>query len=214
MIPINVEQVMRATGASQANAALYLPYLQGACKAYDITSPKRLAGFLSQIGHESGGMARLTESLNYSVEGLQRFVRWGRISEANASKYGRSLEHPANQEALANILYGGQFGLKQLGNTEPGDGWRFRGRGLKQLTGRDNYSRCGDAIGENLVAFPERLLAPVNAALSAAWFWESNGCNQLADRADVEGLTRKINGGTTGLKERTALWNHGLDVFA
>lgn len=214
MIPLTAAQVMRATGSTLANAELYLPFLQGACKAYDITSPKRLAGFLSQIGHESGGMATLTESLNYSVDGLLNGFGRHRISESDARKYGRSMEHPANQQAIANLLYGGEFGRKKLGNTEPGDGWRFRGRGLKQLTGRDNYSRCGNAIGENLLTFPDRLLAPVNAALSAAWFWSTNGLNDLADRGDVPAMTKKINGGTKGLAERTALWNQGLEVFA
>ena len=214
MIPLTAEQVQRATGSTLENAALYLPFIQGACKAYDITSPRRLAGFLSQIGHESGGMARLTESLNYSVDGLQRFVKWGRITEADARKYGRSLEQKANQQSIANLIYGGRFGSSKLGNTEPGDGWRFRGRGLKQLTGRDNYKRCGDAIGEDLIAFPDRLLAPVNAALSAAWFWETNGLNDLADRGDVPAMTKRINGGAIGLPERQALYTRAMAVLA
>lgn len=214
MMPLTAEQVQRATGSTLENAALYLPFLQGACKAFDITTPKRLAGFLSQIGHESGGMSRLTESLNYSVDGLLAGFGRHRISEADARKYGRTPQQKANQQALANILYGGEFGRKQLGNTEPGDGWRFRGRGLKQLTGRDNYKRCGNAIGEDLIAFPDRLLAPVNAALSAAWFWNANGLNDLADRGDVPAMTKKINGGDKGLAERTALWHTGLQVFA
>ncbi len=214
MIPLTAEQVQRATGSTLENASLYLPFLQGACKAFDITSPRRLAGFLSQIGHESGGMATLTESLNYSVEALIERFGLHRISEADARKYGRSMEQKANQQSIANLIYGGNWGRDKLGNTEPGDGWRFRGRGLKQLTGRDNYKRCGDAIGEDLIAFPDRLLAPVNAALSAAWFWDTNGLNSLADRGDVPAMTKKINGGFNGLKERTALWQTGLEVFS
>lgn len=214
MIPLTAAQVQRATGSTLANAELYLPFLQGACKAYDITSPKRLAGFLSQIGHESGGMSTLEENLNYSVEGLMRTFGPGRIGEADAQQYGRRRGQPANQQMIANIVYGGMWGKRNLGNEHPGDGWTFRGRGLKQLTGRSNYLRCGDAIGEKLTLWPDRLLLPVNAALSAAWFWSANGLNELADKGDVPAMTKRINGGRNGLSERTALWRTGLEVFA
>lgn len=214
MIPLTAEQVQRATGSTLANATLYLPFLQGSCKAFDITSPKRLAGFLSQIGHESANLSRLEENLNYSVDGLLRTFGRHRISAADAQQYGRRRGQSANQEQIANILYGGAWGRKNLGNEHAGDGWRFRGRGLKQLTGRANYMRCGAAIGERLEMWPDRLLLPVNAALSAAWFWHANGCNELADAGDVPALTRKINGGSNGLDERTALWHTGLQVFA
>jgi putative chitinase len=214
MIPLTVEQVVRATGATPTNATKFLPFLQGTCKAYDITSPNRIAGFLSQIGHESGGLSTLTESLNYSVDALMRFVRWGRISEADAKRHGRFLNRRANQEAIANLIYGGDWGRKHLGNTQPGDGWRFRGRGLKQLTGRDNYKRCGDAIGGDFITNPDDLLMPVNAALSAGWFWHTNGLNKLADMGDVRAMTRVVNGGATGLTERQALFTQGMRVFA
>lgn len=214
MIPLTAEQVQRCTGSTLPDAELYLPFLQGACKAFDINTPKRMAGFLSQIGHESKNLATLEESLNYSVEGLQMFVRWGRISAADAHQYGRRKGQPANQEMIANIIYGGVWGKKHLGNEFAGDGWRYRGRGLKQLTGRFNYMQCGDAIGEMLTIYPERLLVPVNAALSAAWFWNSRGCNELADDGNVPAMTKRINGGDLGLKERTALWHEGLQVFA
>lgn len=215
MIPLTAAQVMRATGSTLANAELYLPFLQGACKAYDITSPRRLAGFLSQTGHESAGMSTLEESLNYSVEGLMRTFGPGRISEADCQQYGRRKGQPANQQMIANIVYGGMWGKRNLGNEFAGDGWRFRGRGLKQLTGRYNYVKCGEAIGErDLVMYPDRLLMPVNAALSAAWFWQTNGCNELADAGDVRALTKRINGGYNGLSERQALWDTGMGVFA
>lgn len=214
MIPITVEQIQRATGATRANAEMYLPFLQGTCKAYDINTPRRISGFLSQIGHESGGLARLEESLNYSVEALLSMFGRHRISEADARRYGRAPGQQANQEAIANCLYGGEWGRKNLGNTQAGDGWKFRGRGLKHLTGRDNYQRCGYAIGEDFITYPERLLMPVNAALSAGWFWWVNRLNQIADRGDVPAMTKVVNGGDNGLKERTALWNAGLEVFA
>lgn len=213
-LELTVEKVQRVTGSTRANAELFLPFLQGTCKAYDINTPRRIVGFLSQIGHESAGMSTLTESLNYSVESLINRFKRHRISIEDAKRFGRAPGRPANQERLANILYGGAWGEKHLGNTKPGDGWRFRGRGLKQLTGRFNYEACGQAIGEPLTAYPERLLEPINAALSAGWFWQSNGLNAVADRGDVESMTRIVNGGVNGLDARTALWTAGLEVFA
>ena len=206
MIPLTVEYLMAATGSNRENAEKFLPFIQGACKAYDITTPQRVAGFLSQIGHESGGLSSLQENLNYSVDAILKLFGRHRISEADARLYGRTATQKANQKALADILYGGEFGRKNLGNTEPGDGSRFIGRGLKQLTGRSNYKRCGDAIGTDLIANPEKLLEPVNAALSAGWFWSANGLNALADKGDVVAMTKRINGGDIGLAQRQALY--------
>jgi len=214
MIPLTVEQIVKASGARAAEAEKFLPFLQGTMKAYDITSPQRIAGFLSQIGHESAGFTSLTENLNYSVEALLSLFGRHRISEADAKRYGRAPGQKADQQAIANTVYGGEWGRKNLGNTQPGDGWRFRGRGLKQLTGRDNYKRCGDAIGENFIDYPDRLLEPVNAALSAGWFWSVNKLNAAADRGDVRAMTKIINGGFNGLDKRTALYDQGVEVFA
>jgi putative chitinase len=214
MTELTVDNVQRVTGASEATAALFLPFLIGTCKAYDINTPRRVVGFLSQIGHESGGMETLEESLNYSVSRLLVMFGRHRISEADARKYGRAPGQPANQEMIANLVYGGAWGTEHLGNLVPGDGWLYKGRGLKQLTGRANYRKCGAAIGEDLVNNPERLLLPVNAALSAGWFWSERGLNELADRGDVRAMTKRINGGDNGLDERQALWNAGLEVFA
>lgn len=214
MIPLTVAQVARATGAKVADAEKYLPFLQGTCKAYDITSPKRIAGFLSQIGHESAGLQVLTENLNYSVDALLSIFGRHRISEADARKHGRTWQQAAHPEAIANIIYGGEWGKRWLGNTESGDGWKYRGRGLKQLTGRDNYRRCGDAIREDFINYPDRLLLPVNAALSAGWFWSVNGLNAVADLGDVPRMTKLINGGANGLSERQALYTKGLAMFA
>jgi putative chitinase len=214
MVPLTVSQVMKASGAAQAEAAMYLPFLQGTCKAYDITSPRRIAGFLSQIGHESAGFKQLTENLNYRTDALIKLFGRHRITIEQAGQYGRKPGQKADQQAIANILYGGEWGRNKLGNTQPGDGWRYRGRGLKQLTGRDNYARCGAAIGEDLINFPDRLLMPVNAALSAGWFWSTNGLNAIADRGDLETLTRKVNGGMNGFANRVALYHSGLTVFA
>jgi putative chitinase len=214
MIPLTPESVQRAAGASMANATLFLPFIQATCKTYSITSPRRIAGFLSQIGHESAGLSQLQESLNYSVDGLLRTFSRHRISQHDAMQYGRRNGHAADQKAIANIVYGGAFGREKLGNTQPGDGWLYRGRGAKQLTGRDNYKRCGHALGIDLLANPDLLLQPADAMLSAGWFWSTMKLNELADLGDVQGMTRKVNGGVNGLAQREALWQEGLRVFA
>lgn len=214
MIPLTVAQIVKASGARAAEAELYLPFLQGTCKAYDITSPRRIAGFLSQIGHESAGFTRLTESLDYAAERLVPLFGAHRISEEQAKRYGRAPGQKAHQQAIADTVYGGEWGRKHLGNTEPGDGWRFRGRGLKQLTGRDNYRRCGVALAEDFISNPDRLLLPVNAALSAGWFWSANGLNAAADRGDVHTMTKIVNGGVNGMDKRAALYAQGMEAFA
>ena len=214
MIPLDAETVQRITGSTRANAELYLPFLQGTCKAYAITSPRRIVGFLSQIGVESANLSTVVEVLNYSVEGLLRTFGRHRISAADCERLGRKPGRPADRVGIANAVYGGEWGAKHLGNTMPGDGARFIGRGLKQLTGRDNYTRCGQALGEDFVSHPERLAMPVNAALSAGWFWHTHGLNEIADRGDVVEMTLRVNGGRNGLMQRQALWDHGLEVFA
>lgn len=214
VVILDVNVLAKATGASIENANRFLPHLQSACKMYGITSARRLAGFLSQIGHESAGLSQLEENLNYSVQGLLSTFGRHRISEADARRYGRAPGRPADREAIANLVYGGEWGRRNLGNLHPGDGWRYRGRGLKQLTGRDNYRRCGAAIGEDLLVYPERLLLPGNAAFSAGWFWSTNGLNELADRGDVPGMTKRVNGGFNGLVERTALYEGALSALA
>jgi putative chitinase len=214
MMLTSATQLQAATGCTKARADLFLPFLQGAMKAYEITSPRRVAGFLSQIAHESGRLEVLEENLNYSADALIKMFGRHRISEADARKFGRAPGQKAQPENIANLIYGGEWGRKNLGNFVWCDGWRFRGRGLKQLTGRSNYDRCGEAIGEDLLNRPDRLLLPVNAALSAGWFWQSHGLNALADRADVPGMTKVINGGVNGLPERIALFNTAMGVLA
>lgn len=173
-------------------------------KQADITTPLRAAHFLGQIYQESGGFTVVVESLNYSATALKKLFGRHRISLADCDKFGRTNEHAAHQNALANILYGGKWGQDNLGNTEPGDGWRFRGRGLKQLTGRDNYRRFSHAwLGsDELLVKPERVADPDGAVASAIWFWTSRGLNATADTNDVAAVTRKVNGGTNGLPER------------
>jgi putative chitinase len=170
-------------------------------------NPLRMSCFLGQIHVESGGFNTVVESLNYSTKALKSLFGEHRITHEQADKYGRTDSHPADQATLGNILYGGVWGAKNLGNTQPGDGYRFRGRGLKQLTGRDNYRRFSKAwLGdESLLADPERVARPDGAVASAVWFWSSKGLNIVADRDDVAAVTKVVNGGAIGLADRQ-LW--------
>lgn len=169
-----------------------------------MANPKRASMFLGQIHVESNGFRAVVESLNYSVEGLKATFGRHRISVQEAELFGRAAGRPANQNAIANIVYGGEWGRSNLGNTEPGDGWRFRGRGLKQLTGRDNYRRFSRAWqgDESILANPDRVADPDGAVASAIWFWLANGLSEEADRGTVASVTKIVNGGANGLAER------------
>lgn len=194
----------------------YVDPINDTLDRYQIDTIKRAAMFLAQTGHESGGYrsTRITENLNYRVSALTS--KFGsRISAADAARYGRndSTGQKANQEAIANIIYGGEWGRRNLGNTQPGDGWKFRGRGLIQLTGRGNYQRFADHIGESLDYVVSYLETPEGAADAAGWFWQANSLNRYADSGDVEGCTRKINGGTFGIEEREDLYDKALSIL-
>ena len=160
---------------------------------YDISTPKRQAYFIGQCMHESGGFKQLKENLNYSAKGLM--ATWpSRFPDIDtAEKYER------NPEKIANKVYSGR-----MGNTEDGDGAKYIGRGLIQLTGKENYANCGNAIGVDLVANPDLLSTPKYAALSAGWFWNRKGLNALADADDIDTITKRINGGLIGLADRKA----------
>ena len=168
----------------------FAPALSGAASQFEITGP-RLAHWLGQCHHESQGFTRLSENLNY---GAVRLVAvWpSRFPTAAAAQ-----PFANNPAALANKVYGGR-----MGNTEPGDGWTFRGRGPIQITGRDMYRQAGEALGQPLEHSPEMVMTPTIGALTAAWVWFVKGLNALADADDIEGITRRINGGLEGLDAR------------
>ena len=171
-----------------------------------IDRPLRLAHALGQQTAETGGFSSLVESLNYSVAGLRATFSRSRISDADVQRLGRKAgEGPLpvdRQRQIANIVYGGSFGRSNLGNTQEGDGWRYRGRGVKQLTGRYNYTTHAAELNLPIVAHPELLEDPLQGVRAACHFWDSRGCNALADRDDLVALTRRINGGTNGLAQR------------
>jgi putative chitinase len=177
--------------------------LQETFEKYQINTPKRQACFIGQCMHESGGFKFLRENLNYSAKALMN--TWpSRFPDMDtAEKYERQ------PEKIANKVYSGR-----MGNTEDGDGAKYIGRGLIQLTGKDNYKAFGDAIGEDLVANPQLVEEPRYAALSAGWFWNRRQLNLLADKMDIDTLTKRINGGNIGIQDRIAKINKALDILA
>jgi putative chitinase len=162
-------------------------------EAAGIDTPLRLAHFLAQVATETRGLAAVEESLNYSVEGLRATFGRHRISDDDCARFGRTATRRAHQNAIANIVYGGEWGRQNLGNTERGDGWRFRGGGMLQTTGRRNYRKAGHEHD------PETLRTPEGAFRSALHEWTTRGCSVLADRDDITSLRIAINGGTNGL---------------
>lgn len=180
--------------ALTADADKWLRPLNDAMAAYDIGTAAREANFLAQIAHESAGFARLDENLNYSPAGLLKtFAKYFTADDAVVFAH--------DPRRIACRVYANRMGN---GDEASGDGYRYRGRGLIQLTGRAMYARCGKAIGLDLEGAPEQLLEPPHAALSAAWYWQTNGCNELADDGNFTAITRKINGGLNGLEDRQA----------
>ena len=205
-------------------AATWLGPLSGAMETYAITG-RRAAMFLANVGVESGGLSTLVENLNYSVEALLSKFGRHRISEADARAFGRAPGRPANQRAIANAIYGGEWARKNLGNTRPGDGWLYRGQGALQTTGADNYAqltrrlrvRLGASQVPDFVAQPELLQSPVWAAWSACDYVDMRALNGLADAGDFDGYCDTVNigrrtaarGDSHGFQKRAALFAAG-----
>ena len=169
---------------------------------YDISSPARQAFFVGQCAHESNNFKTLEENLRYSAGALMRTwpSRFPNLEVAN--------QYASNPEKIANKVYGGR-----MGNTEEGDGFAYRGRGLIQLTGKELYGNCGSGIGMDLLSNPGLLSTPEYAALSAGWFWRKRDLNSLADAGDYETMTKRINGGILGLSDRKAKISKALSVL-
>jgi putative chitinase len=192
--PITWAAVFRHMGATTHAAAL------GKAAATHMgsiaSSPVRLAHWLGQMAHESGGFQKLVENLNYTSADTIARVWPSRFTKTSAAAFVR------NPEALANSVYSGR-----MGNVQPGDGWRFRGRGLVHLTGRENYQRAQTATGISLVSNPELAADPEIAVRLAVWYWNSKNLNIMADADNATALTRRINGGTIGLQDRITRTN-------
>lgn len=178
---------------------------------YGITTPQRIASFISQCAHESADFKLLEENLNYREETLLRvFPRYFGPGKQNAAEYAR------NPEKIANYVYmdKNRSANGALGNVQEGDGWRFRGRGLKQVTGRSNYATFGKAIGKTAEEVAEYLETKEGALVSALWFWDSRKLNDVADTGDVARVTKIINGGDIGLEDRRKRYDAALAILA
>jgi putative chitinase len=175
---------------------------------YGITTPRRVAHFMSQCAHESNNFRSLEENLNYSADALARvFPRYFGPGKRDAAAYAR------NPEKIANYVYMDEFRTAKMGNVNSGDGWRFRGRGLKQLTGRDNYTRFGKSVGMSAEEAADYVATEKGAVESACWFWDTNKLNTIADTDDVVLMTRRINGGNIGLEDRQQRYNRALPLL-
>lgn len=182
-------------------AADFLDPLNAAMREFGIDTDLREAAFLAQAAHESEELTHLSENLNYSAASL-RAVFPAHFEDTNdISSYARQ------PEKIANRVYANRLGN---GDEASGDGWKYRGRGVFQITGKANYQECGDALGIDLVATPDLLAQPDAACRSAGWFWESRMLSPLADREDLSGITRRINGGLNGLADRMRYYRAAL----
>lgn len=201
---LTVDQ-LRAMIPTNKEVEAWCEELNKALPKYDITTPQRIAGFISQCAHESMDFNALSENLNYREETLNKvFPRYFGPGKRNAAEYAR------NPEKIANYVYMDEFRTSKLGNTQPGDGWRFRGRGLKQLTGRDNYTRFAKDYDMTAEEAAEWLETKEGALASALWFWNTNKLNAVADTGNVAALTKRINGGDIGLADRQARYTRAM----
>ena len=173
---------------------------------YDIDTPKRVAAFMAQCGHESGGFTLMQENLNYSAKGLRGTFGKYFPNDDIAKQYERK------PEKIANRVYSNRMGN---GPEESGEGWYFRGRGIVQITGKNNYTKCSQSLFESnvLVENPDLLLETEYAIHSACWFWSAARLNELADIGDMKTMTKRINGGFIGLEDRIHHYNHAIEIL-
>lgn len=198
-----LKQIM--PNAREADLEFYLDALKTQLDTFQIDTKLRFCHFIAQIAHESGSFRYRVENLNYSAKALRAVFGKYFPTDEMAEQYARK------PEQIANIVYANRMGN---GDTESGDGWRYRGRGLIQLTGRDNYTACGKSIGKDLVDTPDLLANEADAAVDAAgWFWDSRNLNEYADKDDIRTITKRINGGYNGLEDREAFLARAKAVY-
>jgi putative chitinase len=176
---------------------------------YEINTAARIAGFVAQCAHESNEFKSLEENLNYSEESLKKtFGRYFGPGKRDAKEYAK------NPEKIANYVYQDEFRTAKMGNTKPGDGWLFRGRGLKQLTGRDNYTAFGKTVDMTAEEAAVYVATEQGAIESACWFWNAKKLNAVADTGDIVKMTKIINGGDIGLDDRKKRFEKALSVLS
>lgn len=206
---ITEQQLLQIFPDARPVAGIFLPALNQAMQRYRIDSCVRMAAFLAQVGYESGSFRRLSENLDYSAERIRQLGAAAAPGSRWRSLVPLAEQLARNPKALAEAAYGGR-----LGNDVAGDGYRFRGRGLIQLTGKGRYRLAGQALGQDLVAAPQWLETPAGATFSAAWFWADNGLNELADAGRFTRITQCINGGQNGAQQRLLLRDRAAAVLA
>jgi putative chitinase len=184
-------------------------YLNRAMARHKIDSNVRVSAFLAQIGHESAGLTAVSENLNYSAAGLA--ATWPtRFRGTDGKPNALATNVQRKPEQIANYTYANRMGN---GEVDSGDGWKYRGRGFIQTTGRANYAKLSAGTGIVFATVPDLLEQPEYAALSAAFFWQSNGLNELADAGHFNQITKRINGGTHGAADRNARWETAKKVL-
>lgn len=201
---IDKEDLVAAGLCSPELAMRWTPHLNAAMEKYQINTKHRIAAFLAQVAHESGGFKFLVENLNYSADALLRVFPKYFPTQELAEQYARK------PEMIANRVYANRMGN---GNEASGDGWFRRGRGLIQLTGTDNQVTFGMECDVDTITKPELLEQPQYAALSAGWFWNSRNINPVADRDDIKEVTRLVNGGYNGLADREAKYEKLMQIL-
>ena len=200
-----VTEPMLCTVTTPALAAKWCAHLDETCERFAIDSPFRIAGFISNVAHESAGFSVVVENLYYSATALMRTwpTRFPTIEIAQA--YAMQPERIANRAYSSRMLNGDE---------SSGDGWKYRGRGLIQLTGKENYLDYSLTCDNEAYQYPEIVEQDHYAAEAAGWFWDTKGLNALADAQDVVGMCRRINGGLNGLDDRKAKYARVMEWFS
>ena len=195
--------ILSALAPTNKNIDIWVQAMNTILPKYDIVTPKRLAAFLAQTAHESAGFPAVRENLNYSAQGLMK--TWpARFNQTNAATYARQ------PEKIANKVYANRMGN---GDEASGDGWRYRGRGLIQTTGKANYTKLAQYIKKSLEETIEYCETVEGAVESACFYWASNDLNDIADIGDMAALTRRINGGVIGLADRLDKYKKTLEAL-
>jgi len=202
-------QFQKATGISDYLCGLWYDSLLDVLIQFDITSPLRISHFIAQIGYESVGFSQVEESLNYSEASLLSTFK-SHITPEQAKAYGRNDHHPANQKMIANIVYANRNGN---GDVDSGDGYNYRGRGLIQTSGKENYSNLLSYVSCDVVSHPDLLCQHSVATLSAGAYWDAHRLNVLADEDNVVGVTEAVNGGQNGFEGRKQKLTMAKAVF-